>query len=529
MSDSSKERDDLLSAFDLGPAWAREGAKEKKYDDHRGEDAGGRGRRDDRRGGGGDRRGGGGGGGGDRRGGGGDRRGGGKRFDGPKGARGAKGRGPERDLPDPTPGVKVRLLPSEAAIHLISKEIQHRARVYSLFDVAKLFLSARERYVLEIDVEPKRPPLFRSVHDDSLFVTKEEAVAHFVGSEAFAEYYETEEIEGDPPKGNFQVVARCGLSGEWLGPPNFHAYQSNLRRLHRERFAHMPFERYAAKVRTERGEEAVSEWLESMKKRTRWRRKGGGDDDWTFDRAEIERDFLLNGFSAAFREVHRTELPGDVPANHVSEGVMAAVRIVGSHARHHPAMMIPSICKLLTSDHLSIFKRKGKLFCGPARPHPLADTESLAERPSKIVAWLSEHPNAKLNDLWSAMLPEAATEPPREWLADLFWLLMQGHVLLFSNDTLVLPVRGAAEVKEGKKTRDDRPEDAGNAPPKSKKRRRRRGKKPRVRPAKFPSRGGESRRIQRMQPGALRKLRGRQRIVSRRLERRDKIESLLEE
>ena len=46
---------------------------------------------------------------------------------------------------------------------------------------------------------------------------------------------------------------------------NFHSYQTNLRRLHRERFASMPFELYAAKVRTERGEEAVNAWLETMK------------------------------------------------------------------------------------------------------------------------------------------------------------------------------------------------------------------------------------------------------------------------
>ena len=49
------------------------------------------------------------------------------------------------------------------------------------------------------------------------------------------------------------------------GPSNFHSYQTNLRRLHRERFARMPFALYSAKVRTERGEEAVNAWLETMK------------------------------------------------------------------------------------------------------------------------------------------------------------------------------------------------------------------------------------------------------------------------
>jgi hypothetical protein len=99
----------------------------------------------------------------------------------------------------------------------------------------------------------------------------------FVNSELRNELIEEETIEVEPPTGNFQAIARCGISGEWLGPVNFHSYQTNLRRLHRERFARMPFELYAAKVRTERGEEAVNAWLETMKHKTRWRIKGEGD------------------------------------------------------------------------------------------------------------------------------------------------------------------------------------------------------------------------------------------------------------
>lgn len=511
VSEPSNEQEDILSAFDLGPAWAREetssqsGEKSARQQRQPREprerrdyqQKGDRPPRDDRR----------------------DR--GKKNFTRGKGKGSPKGRPDPRDLPKPTPGVKVRLSPSEAAIHLISKEIQHRARVYSLLEIAKLFLSARDRYRLEIEREPSHPPLFRGLHDNSLFDTKEEAAAHFMRSPAADELYETEEIECEPPKGNFQVVAKCGLSGEWLGPPNFHNYQTNLRRLHRERFANMPFERYVAKVRTERGEEAVNAWLESMTKRIRWRLKGGGDDDWTFDRAEIERDFLHKQFSNAFKEVHQTTLPGDFPATHVSEGIMAAVRIAGSHTRHHPAMMIPTICKLLTSDHLSIFKRQGKLFCGPARPHPLSDVSVLADRPAAMVTWLQAHPDTKLAELWQAVLPEDATEPPREWLADLFWLLTQGHVLLFSNDRLVLPVRNSPSQKSG--------QESDSKTPKAKKRRRKKPKKPRIYPAKFPSHGDEARKISRLNPTALKKLRGRQRLTARRLERRDKIESLLDD
>jgi hypothetical protein len=315
-------------------------------------------------------------------------------------------------------------------------------------------------------------------------------------------------------------VARCGFSGEWLGPPNFHSYQSNIRRLHRERFSNMPFDRYAAKVRTERGEEAVNAWMETMKKRVRWRRKGGSDDDWTFERAEIEHDFLTRAFGEAFEETRKTELPGDTDPRAMSEGVMAAASIAGSHTRRHPAMLIPTICRMLESDHLAIFKTKGKLFCGPARPHPLVGVDSLSDRPAAIVKWLDDKDRPKLVELWKALLPEGTEEPPKEWLVDLFWLLTQGHVLLFADDSMVLPKRSSQGGDQKSATE--------GAKKKAKKRKRK--KKPRTAfKAKRPSHAKVIRQITRMNHGRLTALRGKSRLWGRRLAKRDKILSLQED
>ncbi|MGE9269331.1 MAG: hypothetical protein ACQKBU_00895 [Verrucomicrobiales bacterium] len=406
------------------------------------------------------------------------------------------------------------------AVHLLVKEIHHRARVYSLFDVAQLFLGSKSSCRVELVMDASRPPLFRSKQGDALFTSKEEAVAYFLQSDAFAEMYEVDEVETDPPKGSFQVVARCGISGEWLGPPNFHGYQTSLRQLHRERFSHMPFERYAAKVRTERGEEAVNSWMDTMKKRTRWRRRGGSEEDWTFERTEIERDFLTKGFGEAFEEVHKAELPADVDYKGLSEGVRAAVNIATSHARRHPAMMIPTICRMLESDHLSIFKTKGKLFCGPARPHPLTDFTSLSDRPAAIVKWLDERERPKLEELWTALLPEGTEEPPKEWLVDLFWLLTQGHVLLFADGGLVLPKRGKAQGGQSQV----------QAPKEGKSKSKRRRRKRRVtHKRKHPTHARTVRSIMRMGHGQFRRLRGADRLWGRRLQRRDKVASMIEE
>jgi hypothetical protein len=481
----------LLSALDLGPAWARQSAapsqgrpdapshnfpedkgRDRRDDNNRrdqgnrsqGRDAQripGRGRdfRDDRRN---DRR-------GDTRD---DRR--------------DQGR-IEHEYIEAAPGVRVLIQPAAAAVQLVAKEVHHVARVYSLFDVSNILLARRDRCTASFEAADSRPPLLHGKLDGSLWLTREEAIAHFWQAPWRTEFYEEETVEVPPPTGNFQVVARCGMSGEWLGPPNFHTYQTALRRIHRERFSHMRFEAYTAKVRTERGEEAVNAWLDTMKSRVRWKAKGT-DEELSFDdRASVERHFAAHRFADAFEETRRAEVSADIPARNLSPSLLTSLRGAGTHAKQHPAVLIPVICRMLEAAHLPVFKRDGRLYTGPARPRSLSPETILAERPAAIVHWLAATPKATLKGLWKEVLPDGQTEPCKEWLADLFWLLTEGFVLLFSDDKLSLqhrrdPAAGApgkpaaktAKLPPAKKSAAPQP---GTAKPAKKRRR----KKPRRR------------------------------------------------
>lgn len=348
----------------------------------------------------------------------------------------------------PEEGVRATIAPDPQAVHLIGKEVHQVARVYPLFDVAKILLAEKSRCRAVFETLESHTPLIRGKLEESVFLTREEAIRHLWNSGLRDELIEEETIDVDPPTGNFQAIARCGLSGEWLGPVNFHSYQTNLRRLHRERFAKMPFELYASKVRTERGEEAVNAWLETTKKKTRWRIKGEGDDAWIDDRAEAERAVGARCFDKAFEEVRTADVSGAIAAKNLSPSLLASLKMAGTHARNHPAILIPAVCRAVEAEHLPVFKRSGKLHTGPARPHPLPLNSVLAERPEKMVAWIRENKPAKLEGLWKSVLPEGSTAPPAEYAADLFWLLHQGHILLFTDDTLVVQEAREATATE---------------------------------------------------------------------------------
>lgn len=507
MSDSPKNPlEGLLDQFALGPAWARakpagtekkfREPKESDFAPRRKDDRGGRdnrNQRDDRRD---DRRQGGGAGGGNRR-----------HFE-----KGGPRPEPRREEITPAEGVNVTLVPDKAAIQLVCKEIHHVARVYPLFDVAEIILAERARCRAHFEISEKQPAFYRCKFEEAIFLTKEEALQFFLKADWRTQFIEESTVEIDPPKGSFQSVAKCGISGEWLGPPNYHAYQSEIRRIHRERFSHMPLESYMAKIRTERSEEAVNAWLDSMKIQTRWKiltaddiqardnppqptesptpiaeetpaptEESDGSDEsagegrdglsepsmseappteeapapeetpapqdtpapvsevkWFTDRAEFERAIASELLDKAFKATRKANVSAAISGKNLSPGLLARLKGTGNHIRKHPAILIPAVCKALEAEHMAVFKRKGKLFTGPARPSALAPDAVLAPRPGEMVKWIRENTPAKLEGLWKAVLPEGATAPPAEYAADLFWLLQQGHILLYTDDTLVV-------------------------------------------------------------------------------------------
>lgn len=425
--------EDLLGSLTLGPSWVKESTRSSPAPNRKWEEDAEGGDRRDRRGRGprrdGDRR--------DREGGRRDARrpgggGGGRRFREEDGDR--RVRAPRIE---PEEGVEVRLRPRGLAVDVLAKQILHGARMHSLFDVAKLLLHGRERYELVFTIVPPHDSLVHCPRDGGLWVTEGEALDHLRSSAWLAEFYTEETVEAEPPRGNFTGVARCGMSGELLAPPNFHGYQAQLRRHHRERFSHLPFEAFQAKVRVEQGEEVVETWKQTLTKKRQW--KAVAEEELLLTNIEdVQAHFRQHHFEKAFERVERAVLPGDVAAALLSPGLLEVVKRAGSHVRKHPAVLIPEICRELDKRHVPVYKREGKLFTGPARPHALKDNVVLAEKPAQIMQAAGKDEVRTRADLWKAVLPEGSDNPGEEWMRDFLWLIKQGHLLLTHDDQVLV-------------------------------------------------------------------------------------------
>jgi hypothetical protein len=186
---------------------------------------------------------------------------------------GDKGRRPPRDREERRPereqaptitGWELRFLPDRHGVEGLAKQLRASAKAYPIFTLSRLVLDKSERYHVEFKrASEAATPLYQLKTDGSLWLSEREAVARALSAH-LEKFYRREQVQVEPPKGVFNCVAVCGMSGVLLGPPNYHDYQTKLVRLHAERFANMPFEAFKNRIRMERDEATIQKWKDEQ-------------------------------------------------------------------------------------------------------------------------------------------------------------------------------------------------------------------------------------------------------------------------
>jgi hypothetical protein len=259
------------------------------------------------------------------------------------------------------------------------------------------------------------------------------------------------------------------MSGVILGPPNYHGYQEQLRKLHAERFARMPFDAFKARVRIVRDEEVVKKWVEEQSWKVEFVCLNVPDAPRLANRESVAQHFRETHLGAIIRPVESHNLNG-VPAQNLrSPGLKRLVRIVIEEQRRFPLKLVHNLSTMFSSRGLQFFKRdKTVTHVAVARPHYLdLETSVVSDGVTKIIEFINAHPKCTRVKLIEALAPapaavpapapvpvaapapaegEAAATPPAEAApaapvapeptpeqlainSDLHWLVHQGHVI----------------------------------------------------------------------------------------------------
>lgn len=220
---------------------------------------------------------------------------------GPRFAQGHGGQGgygrPQDRGPYESPHYAVTFYPEDTSFNTLVQTIRKSCRTVELFEIARTVVAKNDRFVVVLAhksagegsgrgpsatgeqpaaVKAPKPMFYISVPDGLPFESDEAAVSH-VMSKHLDRFFDTAEVEVDPPKGNFQVINKCGVTGELLGPPNYHRYNQIVQQHYAAKVAsRMSFDAFRSRIETVRDPEAVNQWLAKMKKTTRYTWKLNG-------------------------------------------------------------------------------------------------------------------------------------------------------------------------------------------------------------------------------------------------------------
>ena len=376
-------------------------------------------------------------------------------------------RGDSRDRrppPLPLPELDLSLRPEEKGVESLARQIKMTGRAYPLFDIAQMILQKPERHTVLFSTKKNaegKPvqALYVCALDDTLWLSEDETVAHVLRKH-FATFYQAERTATEPPKGKYTFVAQCGMSGVILGPPNHHDYQNQLRKLHSERFSRMPFEEYKARVRIVRDEEVVKKWVDDQSWKTEYVCLNLPEPLRMPTMEEVEKHFRETHKENIIKPVETYSLNGAAARSLRSPDLVRLVRSVWEDQRRFPLQIATVLSQQFASHGLQFFKvNKTLTHVCVARPHFLDMTATpVSEGVKSIVDYINSNAKCSRRQLVEALAPsptppavepatsesspaaqaESAQPTPEQTavIADLHWLIHQGHVIEFANGIL---------------------------------------------------------------------------------------------
>jgi hypothetical protein len=374
----------------------------------------------------------------------------------PSGPRAEQRPAPERFVPQPLPDVDVQFRPEEHGIDSLARQIKMTGRAYPLFGIAQIILEKPERHSVVFSSKKTAAgvaqPLFVCALDDSLWLNEEEAV-EYVLQKHFSTFYQPERTQTDPPKGTYTFVAQCGISGAILGPPNYHDYQNQLRKLHSERFARMPFEMFKSRVKIVRDEAVVKKWVEDQSWKTEYICLNVPEPLKLPNREEVEKHFRETHLPAIIKQVESHQLSGVASRSMRCAPLQRLTRVKWEDQKRFPLQLATLLSQQFASRGLQFFKvNKTVTHVSVARPHYLdLVTTPVSENVKRIVDFINAHPKCTRRQLFQDLAPSALPTvqttsegtPPAELtpeasavISDLHWLVHQGHVIEFANGIL---------------------------------------------------------------------------------------------
>ena len=334
---------------------------------------------------------------------------------------------------------EVKILPETKALGTIIRKLQGDTHAYKLKDLAYFFLDNPSSVLLKITPKAKQGGEGRDAGDARREVfyqckacgfasTDQGDILEHVVSAHLGEYYDSKEVECEPPKGNFNCVAKCGLSGVLLGPPNIHEFGAVVKEMIRTKYPEMSEEQYRSHIEMVRDADTIEEWRKGATKRTMFFAKGTADQEGAqgLTREQAEGEFKRTILPSLIDQPKHLMITAEVAMKSPVKTLQWAVRDAVEAERRAPYNMCFALRGAFHHRKLKFFRvneARGQEFVTNVE-YKEFDAEHAIPELAAAAKWVSEHPCCDKSEFPAEIA---------DFEKSLSWLVTTGHAVAFTN------------------------------------------------------------------------------------------------
>jgi hypothetical protein len=235
------------------------------------------------------------------------------------------------------------------------------------------------------------------------------------------------------------------MSQTILGPSNHHEYQTKMRQLYLERFAHLPFEVFKSRIMILRDPAKIEEW-----------KKAESTSEIFIPVAPLQEAQSLKisslaALEAHFKQEHAPSLSAEINEEVFLSGVSgihrsdplikSAVEQSLQEIKRFPLPLSHLLGQELGARGLQVFKaHENILYVSLARPRYVSDEKALSPQLIVLLNILESHQKSSRPEQWQAIVAsrplqaeESKDQRESAVAKDLTWLIHEGYVMNYAS------------------------------------------------------------------------------------------------
>lgn len=353
---------------------------------------------------------------------------------------------------------EIRILPNQKSLGSIIKTLQGTHVAYPVKKFVSMFLENPQACLVRLEAKPDTEVTFWTCKKCGLVALSEAEIAQHLLASHLEDFFDVAQEPCEAPSGTFSRVAKCTLTGEWVGAPNHHSYRHRVAELAAK--VGMAERDYLRTLETHTEPEAIEAWKQSVTTQTVYRLKAAEtpapaapaegeeapaepaeDTRERYSRDQAEAIFRRDLLPTLIGQAKHVCLPVSLAQTSPSLPLRILLKYTLRDEQNYPRSLFFALRGAFRHHKFTLFRgndARGPEFVANTTLTPFTTEHAVAEIKAAI-DYVSAHPLCTRHDLLTALtasLPELELNTIARQIAFLF---QRGHIVEYYNGVLALP------------------------------------------------------------------------------------------